>query len=293
MKWTHTALASAVALAIGIAGCDRGLTTPQDSDYQTVAPAPDLASASMTSSNAPFPAWKQGFNHGTEGWTGSDVAGPAGFCGTIEQVDRRELDRGAIMPSVGRGHALAKHGECNEFWGELLPASGPYSPGAGYSTRWPPSGYIMELDLHLDPEAGSEGDALLNYFVSISLLDVRNGEFDFEENTEASIASLRYYGLPVTFVGGALSIGGYQVTDPGWYTFRHTFSEDHDGKLAVTFTLAQRGRTLFSTVLPETPLNGEPTSPFAASNVGSGYIWLDLAEGVELPIDEHQVRRGS
>jgi hypothetical protein len=57
--------------------------------------------------------------------------------------------------------------------------------------------------------------------------------------------------------------------------------------------LDRRGRTLFSEDLTQTALTGEPTSSFEASNVGSGYIWLDLAVGVELPIDEHQVRPGS
>lgn len=238
----------------------------------------------MTNSNAPFRTWKQGFNHGTEGWIGSDVEGIEGWCGEVEQVDRRTAD---LKPSAGRGYALAKHGECNDFFAEAYPeGSGPYAPGAGYSSEWPASGYVMELAVHLDVDHAND-NRLLNYLVSISLLE------------EEFFESLRYFMVPVTVDGQNVDVGGYVVSDPGWYTFRHTFSKDPDGNLAVDFEFVQHGKTLFMEEIDEVMSFDEEGNPifeeisaFEATNVGSGYIWLDLAPGVELPIDEHQVRRG-
>lgn len=248
----------------------------------------DATTSAMSNSTAPFQAWQQGFNHGTEHWIGAEVEGPEGWCGSIEQHVRNS---GPVDPSAGDGYAVATGGECNEFWSEAFPAgSGPYSPGAGFSTAWPQGGYVTELDVHLDPDHADADGGLVNYFIAISLLDDRGDEpWDFLDDLAPS---LRYFAVPVSVDNEVVHVAGHEVTEPGWYTFRHRFSETDDDRLAVDFELSQRGRVLTTLPLTTTALSGEATSSFAATEVGTGYVWLDVAPGVGLPIDEHRVRRG-
>lgn len=251
-------------------------------------PAADATPSAMSNSAAPFQAWHQGFNHGTGHWIGNHVEGPEGWCGTIEQHDRHS---GPVAPSAGNGYAVATGGGCNDFWSGAFPdGSGPYSPGAGFSTAWPEGGYVTELDVHLDPDHANAEGGLVNYFIAISLLDVRGEEpWDFMDDL---VPSLRYFVVPVWADEDAVTVGDHEVTEAGWYTFRHRFSETEDGSLAVDFELAQRGRVLTTQALTTTILSGEDTSSFAATDVGTGYVWLDVAPDVGLPIDEHRVRRG-
>jgi hypothetical protein len=100
MGFAHTAVGGAIALAISIAACHSEVAAPDGSDHSALL-APTVA-ASSNGLNASFAVWKQGFEHGTTGWIGNERAGSAGWCGRIAHVDRRDLDRGAIMPSAGR-----------------------------------------------------------------------------------------------------------------------------------------------------------------------------------------------
>lgn len=260
-------VALALACALVTAACQERPTTPD------LGPQPQALSASMMNSNAQFRTWHQGFNHGIEGWIDGSIQGFDGWCGTIAARDRSS----DMVPSAGRGFAVVSAGACNDFWiTNGFAASGPYSPGSGYSTVFPPGGYVMDLDIYLDPDASPA----TTFLKAISFVPL-------------DVGGLRYFLVPVTQSNGSLLVSGYEVTQAGWYRFRHVFGDD-GGNLAVRFELARaHGPTLFAQDQTTTAFTGEPTSSFASSSVGSGYIWfVDIAAGLELAIDEHKVHSG-
>jgi len=239
---------------------------------------PEASSVSMANSQADFPTWVQSFNHGTGNWIDAGTPGPGGWCGEIEAVSGRDGDR---MPSAGNGYALVTHAPCNDYWNThgFPDGSGPYSPGAGYSTTFPESGFVTEIDIYLDP-TWAPGNPF-TYSASFTLLD------------QAYPDNFRYLLVPVISDGHALTVDGEDVVDAGWYTFRHTF-KDEDGKLAVRFELLQHGRKLFSKAVTRTSFSAEDLASFDAASIGTGYLWfVNIAPELELAIDEHRVRRGS
>ena len=87
-------------------------------------------------------------------------------------------------------------------------------------------------------------------------------------------------------------VAGNAVSEAGWYTFRVRFREV-DGHLAVDFELAQNGKVLYAQPVSATAFSGEATSSFQVSNVATGYSWFDsIADGLQLPIDQHKYRPG-
>ena len=221
--------------------------------------------------------WYQSFNHNAAEWAGVDVDGPEGWCGSIERHDR---DAGPVTASAGGGYAVATGGECNEFWADVFGAdfrSGPFAVGTPPTTEWPANGYTMELDVYLGGEDAFDFD----YYVSIF------DEFDPED--------IHYFEVPVLIDDGVLTVHGHEVDTTGWHTFRHRFAEEADGSLSVEFELAPRGEpALFTESVDNPSLFGEPgpdTAAFDAHDIGSGYVWLHLPDGEDLPIDEYRVLR--
>lgn len=251
---------------------------------------------------AGFPSWYQNFEGNVNGWIGADVAGGGGWCGTVE---RRSGAEASIDPAAGDGYAVAIGGPCNDFFqAQDLPPSGPFSYGAAYSTSFPSSGFAVEMDAYLDPQQDLE----FTYWTSFSKLDVRDDpgpprDDDPEGDFGNWVGSLRYEAVPVDAGGGEILIGDEELTggehrvdEAGWYTFRHAFSEADDGSVNVEFELARDGEVVFSATpdIAYTPAGAEgdtfPLSEIQAENVGTGYVWLGLPGGAELPIDQHRVR---
>lgn len=262
-----------ILLLLGLTGCQA--ESAPDSANTLTAVEPDLASRSMTRSGAPFVLWKQGFEHGTDGWTTDETPGAPGWCGDIETVERGD----AIAPSAGDAHAVVRQGACNEYWrANGFAESGPYSAGAGYSEGWPTGGYVTELDVYLDPDWTAPQPFTLAF--SVNLLDQPFGQ------------GFRYFMVPAMVTVGALQVAGHTVVDAGWYTFRFKAGSDA-GQLAVSFEMARHGQALARVPLTTTAFSGESASSFPTANVGSGYVWFaGIADGLELAIDEHRVRRG-
>lgn len=278
-------LALTLVLGLATAACDEA---PMGTDTDpTTEPAPTAevtgpltaaSSSSMTNSDAPFQNWHQGFQHDTDGWVTQEDPGPFGWCGTIERVDRRS---GAVAPSAGRAYAVVEHGACNDFYKAFFPqGSAPASADpALFSTAFPTGGYVNQVDVYLDP-TWADGTSF-GYAVSFQVLDE-----DFP--------NFRYFFLSVAKAGGALTVAGEEVTEAGWYTFRHTFTSDADGQLAAEFELMRNGRVLFSEPVGTTLLTGESASDFDAENTSNGYIWfVSISDGLRLAIDENKVRRGT
>lgn len=248
----------------------------------TVSDGTDSATdvVSVTVNDFPFNSWHQGFEGDASGWITNATSGAAGWCGAIEQ----RTGGGAVAPSAGGGYAVVTHGACNAYWSShgFPNGSGPYSPGAGYSSVWPNGGFVIALDIYLNPSMAAGPDsAVFTYSSSIDLLD------------KEYPANFRYFLVPVTAEEGRLLVAGHEVTEAGWYTFCHTFGSE-SGNLAIDFELVRDGQTLFTEAVTETSFTGEATSSFAVSNVSNGYAWfVSIADGLGLAIDKHAVHRSN
>lgn len=227
--------------------------------------------------NAAFPTFHHNFNHDLGPWVDSSVEGEPGWCGTVRLMDRRSSD---IKPSAGRGFATVIHGPCNDFWTEQGFESS--APGGGdpalFSSSFPKSGFVQQLDIYLDPDDFEQGSAIV-YSNSLFYPEIGFG--------------FRYFSIEVIKAGGALLVDGFEVNEARWYTFRFSFDQDAEGDLLVNFELLRNGHSLYKTPIERTLLTGEATSGFKADSMRSGYIWfVSIQEGVELPIDEHVLRPG-
>lgn len=296
-KWPGPAARHASLLVAGLLFLNS--TACSDSP---ASPEASTSVASATNSNAPFKTWHQGFNHGTEGWFGEETAGSLGWCGEIAQVDRRDGD---VEPSAGAGYATVAQSTCNDFWDGIFSpifgatlVNGPWGPGPDFallSNVWPSGGFVMELDIYLDPSwtAGILDPGTVNPFTPPGTVFTYLASLRELGSPDNAFGTFHYFGVPVLPDNGKLSIFGHEVTAAGWYTFRHVFSDDGGG-LAVDFELAERrGGTLFAVPITTRFFSGEPTSDLTPTDVGSGYVWFaGIASGLELPIDEHRVRRG-
>lgn len=297
-----------VALAaITITACDEAPTA-------TLAGGETPASGARGAAHndAPFPVFHQGFNHGVFPWSDGEEAGPTGWCGDINHVDGRE---GADpQPSAGRGYATVAFGACNEYWTGVFsgvglatfsgPASGP-DPEL-LSTTWPASGFVQELDVHLDPADYAGGLAFI-YTNSLCILatdtDPDLCDPDLPEPGDDPLPPSPYRYFPVFVVkGGPVSSSPLlvvtpdaaplaAVTEPGWYTFRHVFGSE-GGTLTVDFELRKDEQLLGSSPVLSTFITEESTSSFDVTDLGSGYIWFPVIAGPALPIDEQRLRRG-
>lgn len=259
----------------------------------------------MANSNAPFVTWYQGFNHDASGWYGSATSGPLGWCGEIEAVQARGGHAVDPSPSAGSGYATLTNGLCNPFWTGLgVPFGAPYAPGpdqALYSSEWPESGYVTELDIWLDPSwsgeyqgsfefAGSSPDTLIQYVATI---------FPTDPDAEPFHTGPHYF-VNVDAVPGeeALVVAEHVVEQAGWYSFRFLFS-DEGGQARVDFELSEAQGAILATLDALQPIDlvGPFKFPYESelptSEYGSGHVWFfDIAFGLDLPIDEHRVRRG-
>lgn len=295
-----------IAVVFTLAACDQIATSPETHEA-----APGNRS-SAANSEAPFQTWHQGFQHGTAGWYGGGTAAPLGWCGSIEQVLRGQ---GAVRPSAGRAYATVEQGPCHPTWteeegGPFSPdlVNAPWAPGpdfALFSEIWPPSGFIYELDIYLDPAYAAQAppeprfnDQVPGGTVFTVLASIR----ELGDPPEAS--SFRYFGVQVFPGDGALLLqlgdffsteagnGAHEITRAGWYRFRWIFHSE-EGSVAVDFELrGPSGGTLFTAPF-ETTFYGGPPSELSAADFGSSYLWFGaVAHGLRLPIDEHRVRPG-
>lgn len=303
MKTTRISFV-ALALAVSVPACDEAPTTPTPTGIDAAAVQiefPHGATSGLTHSAAPFRNWKHGFDHGTEGWYGKDQAGELGWCGTVE-AEQRTPGPGSVAPSAGRGYAVVQQDVCNATWEAVYSSPGatlvgvPWAPGPAFAAMgspMPASGYVVELDVYLDPdryeavppepgtwvfEFPSWKGAVIGY--SVSFMTLGDG-------------ALHYLWFPVMEGDGSLVVDGYEVTEAGWYTFRVLFGDD-TGALSVVFELADsRGGTLFTKAKQKTFYTGEGLGTFASSDVATGYAWFtSLSTGLALPIDEYRVRPG-
>lgn len=267
------------ALAIGLLALGACADTTSELDDSLVSIDEPLDARGGT---APFPTWRQSFQHDTDGWITDDVPGPDGWCGEISRLTRAEArSAGGSAPSTGSGYATVAGGMCNSFWqGNGFVESGPYSPGAGFHPL-PPSGYVTELDVWLDPDWTAA--QVFTYAFSVLRLD------------PGYPYGLLYSFVPATTSGGTLYVAGEEIAESGWYTFRHTVDTD-GSELSIRFELLRQGLPIVgqrvTTVFDafEAPIAVSDLDP---SNMANGYVWFAwIQPGLQLPIDDHIVRPG-
>lgn len=256
-------------------------------------------------SDGPVQIFSQGFGEDTAGWYDSTTPGTLGWCGSISRVPQSDAATNAPAPSAGDAYAVVATGPCNDFWSAAEVLFGaPYAPGVDLalaSNPWPDAGYETDLDIYLDPAwgsvyrgnfefAGVPGSTLVQYAATI----LRNGYSLGDVHTGP------HYFVDVEAVGDgeALNVGGYSVTEPGWFKFRFRFA-DSNGVVQVDFELLDSSGVSLATVdnIAPTNLMGPVRVPFTepveTASYMTGWIWfLDIAGGLALPIDEHTQRRG-
>lgn len=257
---------------------------------------------------APFPSFSQSFTDDVVPWSDGDEAGSTGWCGTIAHVDSEDADP---QPSAGPGYATVAFGACNQFWtdvfAELFPDAPAFSgPASGpdlelMSTTWPASGFVQQLDVHLDPADYADGLAFIytNSLCILTTVGADPGRCDPLVPTEGDAESpFRYFPIFAAKGNGAIVLLDSPapdatplavVTEAGWYTFRHVFGSEDDGTLTVDFELGQDGSLLGSASVQNTFITEEATADFDVADLGSGYIWFPLISGPPLPIDEQRL----
>ena len=256
-----------------------------------------LSSPSGGDPDSSLMSWHQGFERETEGWYDGEDEAPWGWCGVIETPEERGGGPGNVAPSAGQGYALVSAGPCNDYWREFLPGGAPYAPGPEgslFSDEWPDAGYVTELDVYLRPSWSDTYEGMLSRD-SIIQLGATVFELDYEI---PDFHPFPHWIVTVDAVPAqeALTVFDHRIDEAGWYTFRFVFSEE-DGEVQAAFELSDHGGELLTRVKDLQPMEAQGSSmvPFngevPADQYGSGHIWfLDIAPGLQLPIDEHRVR---
>ena len=276
--------AAFTAVLFVLSACDQEPTAPHIEAAPEATAEAQGAASNMTASNAPFPTWQQSFQHDIAGWEYEGAA----WCGSVERVEARQAGpaSNAVSPSVGRAFAQIAHGLCDAPWdAAFAEGSGPASSAMPQGETFPEAGYVMDLDIYLDPD-WDDGTAF-GYSASFRVLD------------QEWPAHFRYYLHNVVADGGVVTVDGHPITQGGWYTFRHRFAGDDDGMLAVHFEVLKGGQAVFSEELPavlEFAADGvhvHATNSFPVSNVSNAYLWFSyLTPELELPIDRQSMRPG-
>lgn len=295
-----------VLLIVAVATCQESPVAPGGPGSAdatgVVSESSDAGSGSVA---AAFPHWNQNFNFGTDGWYGSETTEPAlAWCGNVTWYGD---GGGPVLPSRSRGYATVAEEPCSPTTLGTFPdlAGSPWAPGpdlANFSSFWPQSGFAMQLDVYLDPTWTGSAPICM-YPLEFPLAEPCN-YFALDETAVFTLAaSLRelssdpehgvfhYFAVPVYGNGSELSIFGSEITREGWYTFEWSFQDEGDG-LAVDFELSERRGGLVLSQSLNRFYSPEPTSALNPADLGSGYLWfVSITPGLELPIDEHRMRR--
>jgi len=303
-----------LAVLFAFAACNENPSTSYEGENVDL--GANAENSAMVNSNADFPVFHQVFNHNTDPWVGKGVKGAPGWCGSIEHIDRRS--NGDINPAVGRGYATVMHGECNDFWDDFFfevedielfedgSTSAPTTHLSLYSSTFPKSGYVQDLDIYLDPDYGTGNDGKLPTWLDLLGIDDKNVVLSYAnavrvlELVGEDDPEFLYFTILVHKENNHLKIGDIQIDEAGWYTFRHVFGSDYDGSLTVDFELLQNGRLLYTKSFDYSFFGISISSPSSeietslkTDNLGSGHIWFPtIADDVELPIDQHRLRPG-
>jgi hypothetical protein len=216
-----------------------------------------LAVVLVSPASAAEPTYRNGFEIDTAGWLNA-------FGGTITREASGFTNPGgyaSTVPSATGGfHARLDRTECfgeTGAGGETAHCYGPLTRWGGYNTKWPVGGYTTQLDIYLDaayatanPDTYGGNIACLVPPGNAAEPTCKGTRFDYTSainNNSETPTHLRDFGFNVSTGLAGDNCSGFTVigttnvdrigADPngpghqciptsGWYTFKHTFSED-------------------------------------------------------------------
>src|ERR1700736_569652 len=241
---------------------------------------------------APPAPYFNGFEKNTAGWF--DITN--GGDGTITRRPSGYSNGGGyangIASATGGWHARLTGDPCDRT--PTTNCYGPFTRWGGYSSTFPPSGYLTQVDIYLDvawtatrPDYRFDWDSSVNdntgnflqdyvfnagtnptgsgFFVNASTNATRSGAFP-ENPCPSPNTPPNTCRTPVL------------ITVSGWYTFRHTF-RDNAGQLAVDFDILQKSTgasVAHWTIQPGHAMSGVG---------GNRYGWFVIEEIPDLAID--------
>jgi hypothetical protein len=262
-----------------------------------------LAVVLVSSASAVEPTYRNGFEIDTAGWFNNG--------GTIARQPSGYVNPGGyasgINSATGGFHARLDRGECVTKPGGGGPAvncSGPFTRWGGYNSTWPVGGYTTQVDVYLDAGYAQQNPdsygGNLNLVASSTNPAEKGTRFDYSSAINNNSGShLRDFGFNVSTGLAGDNCSGFTVTGTtnvdrtganpnatahaciptsGWYTFKHTFSEEN-GFLKVLMQII--------------PVSGGPaTASFTISGIDpigtvgcNRYGWFTNQEIWGLPID--------
>ena|SRR5438477_2662417 len=248
------------------------------------------ASAPASVAASPPGTWFQGFEKNTNGWfPGSDrniVRVPSGYVSGTGYAS-------GIPSAAGHYHARLDMPGCT------MDCDGPFTRWGGYSSVFPPGGYLTQLDIYLDTAWAATHHVPLvkDYrFDWISAINDNTGAFlrDFVFNVGTTPTGYIIQTSTNSTRSGAnpnVPCPSPSVADPpntcrpptpintsGWYTFRHIFRDNGAGRLEVDFEIVRQDT---QTLIAHQSIFADPISVVG----GNRYGWFSNEEINDLAID--------
>jgi hypothetical protein len=262
-----------------------------------------LAVVLVGSASAAGPTYRNGFEIDTDGWfnnSGTITRHPSGYVNPGDFGSGINSATGGFHARLNRGGCVTKVGGV----GTTVHCSGPFTRWGGYNSTWPAGGYTTQVDVYLDtayatanadstsgnldlvtdPTNVAEKGTRFDYSSAINN-NSGNHLRDFGFNVSTGLAGDNCSGFTVIGTTNVDRIGadpngpGHQcIPTSGWYTFKHTFSENA-GFLKVLMEII--------------PVSGGPaTASFTISGIDpiatvgcNRYGWFSNQEIWGLPID--------
>jgi hypothetical protein len=182
----------------------------------------------------------QGFETDTSGWFGAT---------------RVASGTNGIMSASGSWHAEAASGDFVAFtrWGGYGGISG--CSGSACAAQFPANGYVTSIDIFLDADSlTAANDTRFDFSSAINQPDgnhrrdfVFNAGFYTDTDTTGSGPRFVISGSNNAGRSGAFPKNPgrdpFTITDAGWYTFQHTFTNNGFGVLTVALTIKDAAGT--------------------------------------------------
>jgi hypothetical protein len=243
-----------------------------------------FALPALASADAPPGPYFNGFETDTAGWFNFSGA-------TITRVPSGSTSTYANGVPAATGNYYARLGKdpspdsCT-FGGGTAPIYyGPFTRWGGYSAIFPPGGYSTGVDIYLDvPYAQAHPDTRFDWSSAIN--DASGNfrrDFVFNVGTNA-LGFVISGGNNATRCGADPSDPGHtpiEITQSGWYTFKHTFTGVNGGPLTVTMQLIQKS----TNAVMGTWVRSDPTDIIGTTVGGNRYGWFVQNEFDGLAID--------
>jgi hypothetical protein len=276
-----------------------------------------LAAVALTvvlvgSASGAGPTYSNDFESDTAGWfdNSGTIARQPDLYTNATYADGIDSAAGGFHARLGRGACVIEGGG----GGDTVKCSGPFTRWGGYNSTWT-GGWTTQVDIYLDPAyAQANADSYggnLNLVTDPTNAAENGTRFDYTSAvTSATGGFLRDFGFNVSTGYGSIgdacegfvvtgqtnvnrtganpNAGGHDpqcISNSGWYTFKHTFSDNGSGFLRVLMEIIPVGSTTATASWTLEP--GDPISSADPSkNVGCNrYGWFSNQEIYGLPID--------